>query len=1049
MTSRISKNIPKSPKTSQRRVGRIKATEPIPSLPSHGNSRANVMILTSEHRIAELEDNLAREKAHLKKLQSMILHQAPADSDAPLHVRLHLDKGGPGLSPVYQFIKKHMCRIQVLWISYVRLESDSEKILTLLSEYSAPKLKHLKVHLHPLLRSHLPDDFAFADLQKLDLHHCMFPKGIVFQKLKSLSLRSSDEANISQVFSALQSASKLETLVLDQTFSLDTATRLPVIHLPLLSTLKISSKNLQEQVVMFTHIKHPRSTNVFFCPNTYIRSPAEPSEKTAGPQRLATIIESRFSVQRLCINFMSKKLIDMQLSASKPDETLGTVNVRLSRCPDDALFPAFAHSMTQLETLVIKAPNEFMSNSFVIFGNLPQLKNIILCGSPSEAVFVDFRRAAPGTRHIGFVSLRVLKIEGWEFDKHAIDSLVASFQIRKGLGLQLRILAIVKRRFSGKNAKVSDMETQVRSLAENLIWDVETITGECPMDFLPLLAQLTIQSLESRKMESATSLRLQVYRAWVDAWLSTSTSTSTTDKPTTDASDASVPTLERLAVLLRDENLSQLQSDLAQLERIVTLFKHLVRTNQLTMGGRTPPSCDETSILSERYDPRTKCVCSGLYPVPLGLTVEDVVNQSGCHAIRNMVEAANTVNERLDEWNIHDIFTKEKLRGAVAELVLANSDEQPPPRTCHGPVAEIPPIQAPDRRPDPRCDTELSVYHRLYPTDEQIKICADAKYFFAIACGAGLTDEGLARAIGDSGNDILIADYCEAAEEETLSTLQRVGAAAMAFLKLCNMAGVITDWQFECNVTLAIQFRVVGHYRDHARARAPGGVYGSRMSGLVVHRHVDLGIFVGVMHASVATGEQPTEKEYMELAEVCMLLNDLIDFRSDMARRQRENPVLRGVRGCLCEYLDGLMSRCIEKACKAIRYSRLQAFVVMAFCNWDLMSSHHKIFELVTGVREVAVYPCCEYMSMSDGRYEQLLEALAVYGTLGDQGPRVTKRRAEMDMAYHQIRLSPETHLAWLADCTRSLLDPVNLRKIVDVVHFEWKGHVGDVEYCP
>ncbi|KAG6811927.1 hypothetical protein H0H92_005258 [Tricholoma furcatifolium] len=539
---------------------------------------------------------------------------------------------------------------------------------------------------------------------------------------------------------------------------------------------------------------------------------------------------------------------------------------------------------------------------------------------------------------------------------------------------------------------------------------------------------------------ASTSLRLKIYQAWVDTWLST------TDSPTI---EASFPSLEELVPLFREENLIQLQSG-SQLKQTVILFKHLVRTNQLTLGGKIPPSCDETNVVSGRYDPRTNCSCSGLYPVPPGFIAEDVVQQSGCLAIRSMVEAEKTVNARLDEWNA-SIFTKERLQDAVTELIMFNADEQPPPHICRGSATDIPAVQAPDRRPDLRYDTEPSLFHQLYPTEEQIKICADAKYFFAMACGAGQVDEGLARAVIGGGNDILIGDYCEAGSEETLTLLQRVGAASMAFLKLCTMTGDITDWHFDNMAALLIQFRVLSYYRDHARSRMPQRIYGTRMTGLGVQRHIDVGIFVGVVNASLATGEQLTEEEFMELSDACTLLNDLIDFRGDTSRKQRENVVLRGVRGCLCEYLDGLMSSCIERTCTAVRSSRLQAFLVMAFCNWDVMSSHHKLFELVTGMREVTAYPCCEYKSMSDGKYEQLLEALAVYGTLGDKGPSVTKRRAEMDIAYHQILFSPEAHMAWLADCTRSLLDPVTLRKIVDVVHFEWKGQVpvGDAEYCP
>lgn len=46
-------------------------------------------------------------------------------------------------------------------------------------------------------------------------------------------------------------------------------------------------------------------------------------------------------------------------------------------------------------------------------------------------------------------------------------------------------------------------------------------------------------------------------------------------------------------------------------------------------------------------------------------------------------------------------------------------------------------------------------------------------------------------------------------------------------------------------------------------------------------------------------------------------------------------------------------------------------------------------------------------------------------------------------------RISPDTHMAWLADSTRSILNPGTLSRIIDVLHFEWVGNTGDVEYCP
>ena len=92
---------------------------------------------------------------------------------------------------------------------------------------------------------------------------------------------------------------------------------------------------------------------------------------------------------------------------------------------------------------------------------------------------------------------------------------------------------------------------------------------------------------------------------------------------------------------------------------------------------------------------------------------------------------------------LHNIFTAKKLKGAMSELALANSDERPLPTTCFGTVATVAKVKTTDRRPNRHCDTDLPVYNRLYPTHEQVKLCADAKYFFAMACGAGHLDEGL------------------------------------------------------------------------------------------------------------------------------------------------------------------------------------------------------------------------------------------------------------------------------------------------------------------
>ncbi|KAJ5629050.1 hypothetical protein N7490_011278 [Penicillium lividum] len=163
----------------------------------------------------------------------------------------------------------------------------------------------------------------------------------------------------------------------------------------------------------------------------------------------------------------------------------------------------------------------------------------------------------------------------------------------------------------------------------------------------------------------------------------------------------------------------------------------------------------------------------------------------------------------------------------------------------------------------------------------------------------------------------------------------------------------------------------------------------------------------------------------------------------------RENVILRGIRGNFCEHMDGLISSCLRLSAKAIRSSRASALVVMGISNWMLMGSQHKAYDLLHGVQERDDSTTCQYLSASDDSYQILLESLADYGTLGDNGPRVTTRRAEMDVRYHLYRTSSQTHMAWLADSMRTLLIPLTLRKVVDVVHFDWHGNTGDVEYCP
>lgn len=77
----------------------------------------------------------------------------------------------------------------------------------------------------------------------------------------------------------------------------------------------------------------------------------------------------------------------------------------------------------------------------------------------------------------------------------------------------------------------------------------------------------------------------------------------------------------------------------------------------------------------------------------------------------------------------------------------------------------------------------------------------------------------------------------------------------------------MTDWQLDLLVAQIIQSRVIRHWRDHAVSRLPRGVYGSRMNAIAGHRHVDLGIALGIVSASLATGETMTSDGYFDLID--------------------------------------------------------------------------------------------------------------------------------------------------------------------------------------
>jgi hypothetical protein len=541
--------------------------------------------------------------------------------------------------------------------------------------------------------------------------------------------------------------------------------------------------------------------------------------------------------------------------------------------------------------------------------------------------------------------------------------------------------------------------------------------------------------------QNVTGGKLAHYRAWSQAWL--------------DVEPSTLPAEQCLAIVISEGPLwihgrgSTKTESIDRLKRVVSCFKAATRAQLIHLGGKIPPTRNEYNVLSENYDARTDCACSGvLFPVPSDYDASDLKN-CGCKAVERMISEGDLVSSKEDEWNSSTFFSSSGLSCAMAELALCHADIQPSPSSCHGEQSQPAwsEVRAPDRKPNPDVDLDEETYNTLYPTSERIRLSADAKYFFASASGASRVDPGIQMAISDSGNDILIADYCEAASSDSLAALQKQGAAAFSFLKVCVYAGLVANWHFDLLVAQVVQFRVIGYWRDRAVSRLPRGVWGSRMTALSTHRHIDLGIAVGVVSASIATGQTMTAKGHRDLVDTFVLFNDLVDLRGDTWRNQRENVVLRGVRGCLCSYLDGLLSRCIRGATALIRRGEIFAFNIMTFCNWMLLGSGHEVYEMFRGTNSDGVdTPCC-YKSKNDGAYEDLLQSLESYPSLEEGGPHITMKRKDLQTLYAKHRLSSQDHVMWLADIVRVVLHPDNLRRLFDVVHHPWNGELGDVDY--
>jgi hypothetical protein len=525
---------------------------------------------------------------------------------------------------------------------------------------------------------------------------------------------------------------------------------------------------------------------------------------------------------------------------------------------------------------------------------------------------------------------------------------------------------------------------------------------------------------------------LEAYLDWVKAWQSADSSAT---------SNASINLEDVAGKIIHGTNDPRLLAD------VVAIFQERAKLRTINIGGKVPPSCDDTDLLSDKFDPRVECNCDGLDPTEDNIPLCDARSFAGskCKAIEAMWQRADTVLQKDEEWDGHGIFTAQALQEAVQELTLINTYLQPPAKTCFETTIDI--IEAPDRRRSEPVDSTKDAFSRAFPTFEDLKMSADAKWFVGIASGVSKCDPGLSRAMADAANDVIIGDYIEAADPRTLKILQDTGNAAFAFLRMCQMAGAIDVWHLDVLAAGSVHFRVLSYYRDHARPRLSKKFHGSHMSSLEGQRRTDLGIASPVVIASLACGQKITGQQYRELCRAVVFLNDLLDIRSDATRVQRENPIIRGIRGNACDYLSNLMIDCIKSFTSLVSPNTVSGLVVLGFTSWAILASHHKAHEIVAGVVQVEGVELCDWKGMEE--YTKLLEVLEPLGTTEGIPPDIRMTRAELGLRYSKARLTHETHLAWLADTARTILHPHNLRRIIDVAHFKWVGSAGEIEYCP
>lgn len=150
----------------------------------------------------------------------------------------------------------------------------------------------------------------------------------------------------------------------------------------------------------------------------------------------------------------------------------------------------------------------------------------------------------------------------------------------------------------------------------------------------------------------ATTSKLAHYRAWVETWRVVTPS--------------ELPAATCLAIIkekgprwLRLPD-ARLDESVTRLQLVVACFKTAAKARVVRLGGKIPPSCDETDVLSECYDARVACNCSGLYPVPSDFITADL-KSCGCKAIEHMMAQGHLVSRKEEEWNSSEFFTSRGL----------------------------------------------------------------------------------------------------------------------------------------------------------------------------------------------------------------------------------------------------------------------------------------------------------------------------------------------------------------------------------------------------